>query len=79
MDDDERTVALFQLLHIPIKWDPAPPWVKLTEDQMRKFAAMEIRFSAKVRELATQFAQENAKIAAQKEEEFQKILGVSVK
>jgi hypothetical protein len=58
-------------------WDPPPPWIKLNEEQMRKFAAVELRLNAKINEIQNQMRTEIQKIEAQKLAEFEKIAGIT--
>jgi len=69
--------SLLQFLHI--QWDPIPPWVKLSVEQMRKFAAVEVRLTAKLNQIQENAAREIAQVKAQKLEEFSKIVGVPMK
>jgi hypothetical protein len=34
------------------RWDPVPPWLKISDDVMRRFTALEIQF--KIKELEIQ-------------------------
>jgi hypothetical protein len=61
---DERYIELlFHLLRRPIPWDPIPPWLKFNEQQLKRFAEMELQFQAKYQELETAKLKEFGKIA----------------
>ncbi len=50
--DEEKIELLYRLLHRPIIWDPVPPWLKLTKEQLDKFTRME--FELQKREIEIQ-------------------------
>ena len=44
-------------------WDPIPPWLKFDEQQLKRFAEMELQFQAKYQELEMAKLKEFGKIA----------------
>jgi hypothetical protein len=72
---DEELLKVSAIWRRPIPWDPVPIWLKLTEEQMRKFAAMEVRLNTKINEIQEKALQDIARIEAQKLQEFGKIVG----
>jgi hypothetical protein len=62
-DRPEPQYELPRYLH-PYWWrfDPAPPWLKLDEDDLRRFAEMEVRFQLRELELQQEKLQELSKI-----------------
>lgn len=60
--NEERLELLFELLRRPIPWDPIPEWLRLDEDMIRQFAAMEIQFQIREAQLQQEKLQTFAKM-----------------
>jgi len=63
MDDEKKIESIYELLHRPIPWDPIPPWLRLTKEQLDRFAKMEIEFQRKELEIQQQKLKELGSIA----------------
>ncbi len=59
---DEELFRLWILFRRPIYWDPAPPWLKLSADKLRKFAEVQKTWNTKIAEIEVQRMQEIAKV-----------------
>jgi hypothetical protein len=69
---------LERLLRFPLYFDPIPPWIKLSDDQMNKYKEIDTRLNAKAAQIRTELINETAKISRQKLEEFEKITNYKV-
>ena len=62
MSDGELMKLAF-FMRRRIDWDPVPPWLRLTELQMRKFNDLQMSLNAKIAQIETQKMLELGKIA----------------
>ncbi len=60
---EEELQQLFRLLHRPINWDPAPPWLKLTKEQIARYNEIQVALNTKMATIEEQKVKELAKIA----------------
>jgi len=55
-------------------WDPLPPFLKLSEEKIKKYAALQEKMSAKMSEIVDEAADKLTAIEKMKNEEVMKII-----